>query len=189
MRRPRPGALLVIALLAAASARAEEVPVCFNYGCKDVATVSFGLSELGEIKRLFAEAASPQAEREAIARAMGTLYFHAALQTPTWRDRGGNIDDDELDGRMDCIDHSTNTTSYLALLQRTGLLRFHVVTGRVQRGRFLAIHWGAGIAEKATEARWIVDTWFLDPGSPATIYPLDEWLEGARPPGTELFRF
>lgn len=183
------GAVAAIALLAAASARAEEVPVCFNYGCSSVATVRFGSPELGEVKRLFAEVASPESERAAIARAMGTLYFHAALQTPTWRDRGGNLDDDEVDGKMDCIDHSTNTTSYLALLERNGLLRFHAVTDRVQRGRFLAIHWGAGIAEKSTQARWIVDTWFLDPGNPATIYPLDEWLDGARPRGTELFRF
>lgn len=189
MRRIRLGALLAAVLLAAAPARAEEVPVCFNYGCKDVATVRFGLPELGEIKRLFASVASPEAEREAIARAMGTLYFHAALQTPTWRDRGGNLDDEELEGRMDCIDHSTNTTRYLGLLERAGLLRYHAVTDRVQRGRLFAIHWGAGIAEKATQARWIVDTWFLDPGNPAIIYPLDEWLDGARPAGTELFRF
>jgi hypothetical protein len=189
MSRLRSRALLAAVLLTAASARAEEVPVCFNYGCATVAKVRLGDPEFGDVKRLFAGVSSAQAEREAIARAMGSLYFHAALQTPTWRDRGGNIADEGLEGRMDCIDHSTNTTTYLALLQRTGLLRFHHVTGRVQRGRFFAVHWGASIVEKATEARWIVDTWFLDPGNPATIYPLDEWLEGARPPGTELFRF
>jgi hypothetical protein len=189
MRPLRVRAALAIAVLAAATARAEEVRVCFNYGCSSAATVRFDSPELGEVKRLFAGVASPQAEREAIARAMGTLYFHAALQTPTWRDRGGNVDDEEADGRMDCVDHSTNTTTYLGLLERAGLLRFHAVTERVQRGRFLAVHWGAGIAEKSTQARWIVDTWFFDPGNPATIYPLGEWLEGARPPGTELFRF
>jgi hypothetical protein len=189
MRRLLLGTLLAAALLASGPARAEEVPVCFNYGCKDVAMVRLGPSELGEIKRLFAAAASPQAERDAIARAIGSFYFYASLQTPTWRDRGGNIADEELEGRMDCVDHSTNTTTYLALLERSGWLRFHTVTGPVERGRLLAVHWGAGIAEKATEARWIVDTWFLDPGSPATMYPLDEWLEGARPPGTELIRF
>ena len=189
MRRLLVRTLLAAALLGGAAARADEVQVCFNYGCNSMATVSFDLSEFGEMKRLFAEAASPEAEREAIAHAMGSFYFRAALQTPTWRDRGGNIADEGLEGRMDCIDHSTNTTSYLALLERRGWLRFHSVTGRVQRGRFLAIHWGAEIAEKATETRWIVDTWFFDPGTPATIYPLDEWLDGARPPGTELIRF
>jgi hypothetical protein len=175
--------------LAARLACAEEVTVCFNYGCKDAAVVRFEPADIGGVKRLFVDVASPQAEREAIARAMGSLYFHAALQTPTWRDRGGNIDDDGAEGRMDCIDHSVNTTAYLALLERNGWLRFHTVANRVQRGRFLAVHWGAQLSEKAEAAQWVVDTWFLDPGNPAIIYPLDEWLDGARPPGTELFRF
>ena len=182
-------AALVIATFTADLASGEEVKVCFNYSCRDAAVVRFEPAALGEVKRLFVDVASPQAEREAIARAMGTLYLHAALQTPTWRDRGGNVDDDEVEGRMDCIDHSLNTTSYLALLERNGWLRFHTVADRVERGRLLSVHWGAQLSDKTGSERWVVDTWFLDPGHPATIYPLEEWLAGARPPGTELFRF
>jgi hypothetical protein len=176
-------------LIATGAARAELVPVCFNYGCTTLSMVRFGPAELDEVGRMFAGAVTAQAERAAIAQAMGRLYFHAALQTPTWRDRGGNIDDEGMDGRMDCIDHSTNTTTYLALLERNGWLRFHSVAGPVQRGRFLAVHWGAQLRENGGEARWIVDTCFYDPGSPATIYTLDEWLDGARPPGAALVRF
>jgi hypothetical protein len=187
--RPVGLAVAVLALaFAAARAHAAEVKVCFNYGCSSAATVRFEPAVLGEVKRLFAGIASAQAEREAVARAMGTLYFQAALQTPTWRDRGGNIDDDGVEGKMDCIDHSLNTTVYLALLERSGWLRFHTVADRVQRGRLLAVHWGAQLSEP-DGTRWIVDTWFLDPGEDAVIYPLDQWLAGARPPGTELFRF
>lgn len=189
MRRSCLRITLAVTIVAAGIARAEEVPVCFNYGCTALTMVRFGPAELGDVKRMFADVASPQAERDAIARAMGSLYLHAALQTPTWRDRGGNIADEGQDGRMDCIDHSTNTTTYLALLERNGWLRFHSVDGPVQRGRFLAVHWGAQLRENGGEVRWIVDTWFLDPGSPAAIYPLGEWLDGARPSGAELFRF
>ena len=189
MRRFVCHAALAVAMLPAGLARAEEVKVCFNYGCTVAAVVRFEPAALGEVKRLFVDVASPQDERKAVARAMGTLYFHAALQTPTWRDRGGNIDDDGAEGRMDCIDHSLNTTAYLALLERNGWLRYHTVADRVQRGRLLAVHWGAQLSDKAGAERWVVDTWFLDPGNPATIYPLDEWLDGARPPGTELLRF
>lgn len=188
MRRIAPAVALTAAVVAGGSALAEEVKICFNYSCRDVATVRFDPRDLADVKRLFADVPTPQAEREAVARAMGALYFHAALQTPTWRDRGGNVDDDGVDGRMDCIDHSTNTSAYLALLERNGLLRFHRVADRVQRGKLLAVHWGARLSEKGGP-EWVVDTWFLDPGSPATIYPLEEWLDGARPPGTELFRF
>jgi hypothetical protein len=189
MRRACLHAAFAVTIVGAGIARAEEVPVCFNYGCTTQTMVRFGPTELGEVKRLFADAASPQAEREAIARAMGSLYFHAALQTPTWRDRGGNLDDDGQEGRMDCIDHATNTTTYLALLERNGWLRFHSVAGPVQRGRFLAVHWRAQLRETGGAVRWIVDPRFVAPGSRAPIYPLGEWLSGARPPGTELFRF
>ena len=176
------------AALAAALARAEAVEICFNYGCSAAATVRFEPDTLTEVERLFADVVSPEDEREAVARAVGRFYFHAALQTPTWRDRGGNLDDDGVDGRMDCIDHSLNTTAYLALLERNGWLRYHAVAERVRRGRLLAVHWGAQIAEK-DGPRWVVDTWFLDPGENAVIYPRERWLAGARPPGTELFRF
>jgi hypothetical protein len=188
MRRIALAAALTAAVVAGGSALAEEVRICFNYSCKDLATVRFDPLDLADVKRLFADVPTPQAEREAVARAMGALYLHAALQTPTWRDRGGNVDDDGVEGRMDCIDHSTNTSAYLALLERNGWLRFHSVADRVQRGKLLAVHWGAQLSEKGGP-NWVVDTWFLDPGSPATIYPLEEWLDGARPPGTELFRF
>ncbi len=179
---------IAAAVMAAGDARAEAISICFNYGCKDAATVRFEPGDLAEVERLFVDVASPQAEREAVARAMGALYVQAALQAPTWRDRGGNLDDDGAEGRMDCIDHSLNTTAYLALLERNGWLRFHAVADRVQRGRLLAVHWGAQLSEP-DGARWVVDTWFLDPGENAVIYPLDRWLAGARPPGTELFRF
>lgn len=188
MRRIALAAALTAAVVAGGSALAEEVKICFNYSCRDVATVRFGPLDLADVKRLFAEVSTPQAERAAVAQAMGALYLHAALQTPTWRDRGGNIDDDGVEGRMDCIDHSMNTSAYLALLERNGWLRFHTVANRVQRGKLLAVHWGAQLREK-DGPRWVVDTWFLDPGSPATIYVLEDWLDGARPPGSELFRF
>jgi hypothetical protein len=188
MRRIALAAALPAAVVAGGSALAEEVQICFNYSCRDQATVRFDPLDLADVKRLFADVPTPQAEREAVAWAMGAFYFHAALQTPTWRDRGGNVDDDGANGRMDCIDHSTNTSAYLALLERNGWLQFHDVADRVQRGKLLAVHWGAQLSEKGGP-RWVVDTWFLDPGSPAIIYPLEEWLDGARPPGTELFRF
>ena len=181
-------AAVSIACLAGAGARAEEVPVCFNYGCQDRAAVRLDPAQLKHVGGLFAQVASPEAEREAIAAAMAWLYAYAGEQTPTWLDRGGNIDDDGIPGRMDCIDHSTNTTALLAMLERRGWVRFHAVTEPVQRGWLLTVHWTAQVIEKPTGARWVVDTWFLDPGYPAAVFPLEAWLDGARPRGAERFR-
>lgn len=166
----------------------EEFPVCYNYGCHALAMVRLDAAQLKRIGNLFADADSPQAERAAIAQAVARLYAFAGEQTPIGADRGGNLDDGDSNGRMDCLDHSTNTTTWLALLERRGWVRFHALAEPVQRGRVLNVHWGARVLEKPTGAAWVVDTWFLDPGHAASIYPLDAWMDGARPPGTEVFR-
>lgn len=184
----------------------ESVEVCYNYDCRARATVRFDDQALDPVRRVLAEAADAAAEREAIAYAMGWMYFLAGQQTPIWRDRGGNFDDgDYLNGRMDCIDHSTNTTAFLRVLERRGWLRHHRVLDPVRRGRFLDIHWAGHVAEvpsagvpsgeasenaaslqatgSADGREYVVDTWFHDPGHPAMVAPLRDWMRGARPPG------
>lgn len=173
----------VVALLVAGPAAAEEVAVCFNYGCSERAVVRYSAFELGKVQAEFARADTPAAEREAIARGVAWLYYYAGAQSPIWRDRGGNFDDDTQPGRMDCIDHSTNTTAYLQLIERRGWLKFHRVGERVLRGRMLSDHWAARIVERDSKGEWAVDTWFLDPGLPAVVFPLKAWLDGAEPAG------
>jgi hypothetical protein len=187
MARRRLAIALCLACLGAA-ARAEEVPFCFDYGCTTLEMVRLEPAQLKRVESLFAGVDSPAAERRAIAAAMAWLYSYAGEQTLAWLDRGGNIDDEQVPGRMDCIDHSTNTTTWLALLERRGLMRFHTVAEPVRRGNVLTVHWSARVLETAGGGQWAVDTWFLDPGYPAAIYPLAEWMRGAHPPGTEPIR-
>jgi hypothetical protein len=169
---------------AAAPAGAEEVSICHDYDCSAQTVVRYSPFQLGRAQAQFVEADSPAAERAALARAVAWLYFDAGAQSPIWRDRGGNFDDDESQpGRMDCIDHSTNTTAYLRLIERRGWLRFHTVGERVMRGRLLSEHWAARLVETGSREEWVVDTWFLDPGLPASVFSLRAWLDGADPPG------
>ncbi len=173
-----------LAALAALPCAAEEVSICFNYGCAERTTVRYSPLQLGQAQAPLAGADSPAAERAALAHAVAWLYFHAGTQSPIWRDRGGNFDDDEArPGRMDCIDHSTNTTAFLRLLERRGWLRFHSVGEPALRGRLLNDHWAARVVERTSGEEWVVDTWFLDPGLPASVFPLKAWLDGAEPPG------
>jgi hypothetical protein len=64
----------------------------------------------------------------------------------------------------------------------------------VKRGFLFTVHMAAQIAERAGlvrgagekagtggNSRFAVDSWFRDPGHPAEIYPLAEWLGGRRP--------
>jgi hypothetical protein len=181
--------LALVLALGASAAAAEEVAVCFNYGCSEHAIVRYSPVQLGRVQGQFVDADSPVAERAAIARAVAWLYFYAGMQSPIWRDRGENFDDDASEpGRMDCIDHSTNTTAYLALIERYGWLRFHRVSPPVLRGGMFDEHRAARVEERGSKDEWVIDTWFLDPGLPAAVFPLKAWLDGARPLGPKRAR-
>lgn len=166
------------------SAAADQVEICYNYGCAVHAQVVFSREQLAAIEDLFRRVQDPGGERAAISRAVGLFEAFAGEQTPTWADRGGDLADAGVDGRMDCIDHSTNTTAYLRLLQAHGWLRFHRVEARVVRSVWIiGQHWTACIIDITTHEEYAVDSWFFDNGHPAAVLKLRDWLRGARPNG------
>jgi hypothetical protein len=176
--------LLILLLLACYSmpASADEISICYNYGCAVQATVIFTGKQLQILRNLFQKLPDAVAERAAIAKAIGLCEIFSGEQTPTQSDRGGNVNDDGLEGRMDCIDHSHNSTAYLKLLEGHGWLAFHRVLEPVKRAPFLVNdHWGARVQEKSSQREFIVDSWFFDNGLPAAIFSLDDWMSGATP--------
>jgi len=142
--------LLLIALLVVvcgAADAATTIDVCFNYGCAASAAVSFGDERLAAVGALFATASDAVAERDAIALAVAAMHRVAGEQSPIAADRAGNFLDDGVDGRMDCIDHATTTTRFLALMAARGWLRFHRVLEPARRSRVIFQHFSAVIEE------------------------------------------
>ncbi len=220
MRRYLVSGLLAMGLICAGTVRAqgqaqlerggETLTVCFNYGCYAQADVSFSEEQLAEIKASL-RAADAAEEREHLARALGRLYAWAGAQSPIAADKGGNLADEAIYGRMDCIDHSLTTTRFLKMLEARGMLRYHQVEDRVLRSRFLVFqHYAAQIVEHEaapraqmdeavnnplqavandaspadgshSTARFAVDSWFFDNGHPAVIMPLANWMSGEGP--------
>ncbi len=178
-------ALCLLGLIWCGGARAaDQVTICYNYDCAVHATVTFTDSQMKHIKELFRGLPDAAAERAAIGRAIGLFETFAGEQTPTYRDKGGDENDDGVDGRMDCIDHAHNSTAYLRLLERDGYLRFHRVLDPVERAPWLVnVHWAALIEETASKREYVVDSWFFDNGHPAVIFDLGDWKRGARPHG------
>lgn len=163
----------------------ERVSVCYNYSCLGEAEVAYGDGQLLEIDRLMQLADSDEGERALLSQAIGRLYRWAGEQSAVGKDRGGNYADDEVHGRMDCIDHSTTTTRFLRMMEGRGWLRWHRVLEPVRRTRFLfGQHFAAAIETlEDTEGggRFAVDSWFMDNGEPAVILPLESWLRGDGP--------
>ncbi|MBI1907032.1 MAG: hypothetical protein HYS20_12495 [Rhodocyclales bacterium] len=144
----RVGLLVLVAMSVIPSARADaRVDFCFNYGCVSQAAVTFNERELARVRDALRRAGNAVAERGAIARAVATLYRTAGGTTPIAADRAGNLADDGVYGRMDCIDHSTNTTRLLRLLESRGWLRYHRVLEPQRRARIIFQHFSAVIEE------------------------------------------
>ena len=210
MSRGLAKALLVLALVCSGPnlAHAESthegatLSVCYNYGCYTQAEVTFSAAQLAAIGTSL-RAADAVGERERLAVAIGQLYAWAGAQSPIFADKGGNLADEAVYGRMDCIDHSLTTTGFLRLLEAKGMLRYHRVGERVLRSRFLFFeHYAAQVIEhdaalraqvgeavsdtpamdsRPEAARFAVDSWFFDNGQSAVVLPLANWMAGEGP--------
>ncbi len=174
--------LLLMGLLWTGGASADQVSICYNYDCAVQADVLITGRPLLKIRALLRKAKNAEEEREAMAQAIGQFETIAAQQTPTGNDKGRNENDDGVEGRMDCLDHSHNTTAYLKLLEQRGWLKYHRVLERVMRAPYLVNdHWAARIVEIKTGQEYVVDSWFFDNGRPAAIFTLEDWTAGASP--------
>lgn len=163
----------------------EKVGICYNYSCVAQAEIVYDERQLAEVGRLLALATSTAGERALLGQAVGRLYAWAGEQSPVKNDRGGNFPDDGVDGRMDCIDHSTSTTRLLRMIERRGWLRWHRVLEPQRRMRALLFQHFAAVIEELDAAdegaRFVVDSWFVDNGRPAVVMPLASWLQGEGP--------
>lgn len=174
--------LFLLFAVALAAVAEERVAICYNFGCVAQAEVVFDDYQWLEATRLIGLARNAEGERALIALAVGRLYGWAGQQSPVRNDRAGNYRDMEVDGRMDCIDHSTSTTRLLKRLESYGALRWHRVLEPARRARFVfAQHFAAVVEDKESGERFAVDSWFVDNGQPAVVLPLAAWKDGEGP--------
>lgn len=158
---------------------------CSQYGCKRRTSLSLTQGDWADIDALFSRPTNnAKEEREKIAAAIGRFEQIIGSRTGTDRDKAGtfrNIGG----GQLDCVDESTNTTTYLLLMDERGLLQHHTVAA--PDTRFPLVHGGswphqtAVIIEKKSAERYVVDSWFYDNGAPATVVPLKLWKTGWKP--------
>lgn len=149
MRGVRRTLALAAVTVAAPAYASVAVEFCYNYGCATRTEVVLAVDALEPLQAAFAHAADAAAERDLIAQAVAALYRMGGAVTPITADRAGNFLDGGVEGRMDCIDHSTTTTRLLALMDAQGWLRFHIVHEPARRTRVIFQHFAAVIEEVA----------------------------------------
>ena len=159
----------------------QRFSVCYNHSCDTVVTQSLSAAEWSGIQALFEPpASSPEPERRNIARAIAQMEQLVGVMTGTDRDKGKNLQGLFSDGQMDCIDESTNTTSYLRMMAAAGLIHWHSIEDRQSRYPSLLSwpHTTAVIQDRQSGTRYAVDSWFYENGRQPVIIPLPEWKAG-----------
>jgi hypothetical protein len=161
----------------------QRFSVCYDNGCRSLDYVSLTQQQWEQLRALFFPLAETAAEeRERIRAAIALMEQFVGKATGTWQDKGGTFNFGRT-GQMDCIDESINTSLYVTMFYKYGMLRHHRIHDRATRGWFLFgwPHTTAVIREEARNALWAVDSWFLDNGEPPFILPLDTWKKGWKP--------
>lgn len=158
--------------------------ICHGGTCENITDVILNEEQWKMVKSLFLGVRTAEEERRSIKLAIAKMERIVGRLTDTYNDKGKNDADDQFNHYMDCIDESTNTTLYMIMMQKSGLIKLHSIEDRGNRGFFFNgwPHTTAVIKETRTENRYAVDSWFLDNGQQPFIIPLKEWRDGWQPP-------
>jgi hypothetical protein len=164
--------------------------VCYQHTCTMIDHVGLSHPQWQGVRERFSPAAAnAEQERRQIASAIAYLEIEVGGKINSLDDRGGNLEGvfKAKGNQLDCIDESTNSTTYMTMMERDGLLKFHSVQPRATRGFFIMgwPHSTAVIKDNATDRRWAVDSWFFDNGTEPTIVMLKKWRTGWSPEGAK----
>jgi hypothetical protein len=167
----------------------NDVVVCHAYGCKMKTPYRFTSANLAAIRSEMARVKrnnSPAEERRAVAYAIGLMERQVGKALGIDDKAGMQWTASGDPTQEDCIDESTNTTSYLMVLQANGLLHYHTVEGPLGEDNMLYgtligrpvkywPHYTAILRETKTGQRWAVDSWIADNGENPSITKLEDW--------------
>lgn len=163
------------------SAGQDRIRVCHGFDCYFQNTVTVSPADRARFASIMAAGAgSPEAERDAISRAI-MLFEDMATATIGIADGArSSFRQSGRKGQMDCIDESTNSRSLLLFLNANGWLQHHEVLRNVSRGAFIDArypHSTAVVREKASGRKWAVDSWYEAAGDAPDIVPLEKWRQ------------
>jgi hypothetical protein len=169
--------------------KGNTVVVCHAYGCKMKTLYRFTSANIAEITREMQRVKrnnSPEEERRAIAYAIALMERQVGAAIGINDKAGMQWSASGDPTQQDCVDVSTNTTSFLMVLQSNGLLHYHTVQGALGEDSMLYgtligrpvkywPHYTAIIKETKNDQRWAVDAWIGDTGTNPSITKLADW--------------
>lgn len=171
--------------------------LCFNSSCARTEMLTFSVADMEKVKGQLAYCPGQDLydHLQRIRLAVWQMEVLAQKYEPLLaNDREVNDREYGVDGRMDCVDNASNTTTYLAVLSDLGQLPSWRVEAPSVRKPFSlnAVHWTAVLKDEATGKKWAVDSWFRPNGHLPYVLPLNIWkaeTQGWLPPYDTLNPF
>ncbi len=162
-----------------------SLSICYNWSCAKVERLQFTASELAEVATQM-RACPGDGLYERLQRlriGIWRMELLAKHYVPVLgNDLAVNDQDSELEGRTDCVDNATNTSTYLAILRDLGAMPgWKVGKPRVRDGLTIDVHWTATVIDEASGDQWAVDSWFRPQGHLPFVSPVSDWARGHKP--------
>lgn len=156
--------------------------VCYNASCAQRAPVTLTRADFADVTRHLAVCAdgSLHSRLQRVRVAIWRMEELVEQRLPVLaNDRPVNDAEFGVEGRTDCVDNATNTTTYLHVLRDLGLLSTWTVGEPQVRQRFNLerVHWTATIVDPASEVRWSVDSWYRPNGHLPFVMDLAAWRD------------
>ncbi len=166
----------------------QDFGICKGYGCRYYLKTGLDQQEWQQIVDIFTVPPENAAqERLLIKKAIGLFERFIGPKTGTDSDDpGAQIISFSTRDQMDCIDEAFNSTTYLYLLRKAGLIRFHSLGQPLHRGNYIDRwpHNSATIHEiSGDKEHYVVDSWFHANGQEPEIVPASLWSGGWSPEG------
>src|SRR5207249_171461 len=113
----------------------QHLRLCHGYACRFVTPVGLAPEEWRAVSvRFRPPAPSAAAERQQIGLAVAQLTISAGRHAGIAVRQRLELINRNDPSQLDCVDETVNTTTYLMLLSRAGLLRWHRVGAPAHRG-------------------------------------------------------
>lgn len=167
----------------------RDFQYCGGWGCSDPKESGFSQGEWDEVVAIMTPAATtPAEERDQIARALGAMETIIGAKTGYDRDRAGTGSGIFQPGQLDCYSEAANSSTFIRLLARADLLRFHLPAEPIMRGQATSLSWRqthatAALTEQETGTLYAMDSWFFPSGHNAVWVDADTWGGAWAPPG------
>ncbi len=169
----------------------QDFGICKGYGCRDYLKTGLSEGEWEQIKQIFViSPENAEEERSLIKKAIALFEVFIGPKTGTsGDDAGAQIINFSAQDQMDCIDETFNTSTYLHLLRKSGLIKFHKIGKPLHRGNYITRwpHNTATIHEEGigilvnSKGHFVVDSWFHANGEEPEIIPAALWSSGWSP--------